>query len=218
VYVVIEDEYTYVAIRGQQEQRPGYSDAAVLTDGRLLLSSEEQGLVIDNPDGSTSQLLEPTTLAGGTWLDPTETLVAFSWPLDWTVGGSYVTRRGIGVYSLETGEATLVLSDPERDIRIFGWVGDRIVFWWNYGNAPPLCLVDMNGSVSQLLECPPGLAKFHRMKGSLLPYETKDGSLCILDLATLSTQTITAVQDARWSKDGLQVLRDKGWETVDVGP
>lgn len=219
VYVVSGDEFQYVVLNGTtQVQNLEYLDAAILPDGRLLLSSEERGLVAQDKDGRVTQLLEPGALTGGIWLDPSGAFVAFSWPLERGPFSGEVLRRGIGVYSLAAGASTLVLSDSERDIRIFGWVDDKVVFWWNYGKDHPLCLTDMHGGISQLLDCPPDLAKFHRAKGSFLPYETKDGSLVLLDLATLSTQTLAAVRDARWSKDGLQVLRDDGWETIDVGP
>lgn len=214
VYIVRGDEYQYVAIRGAEEQRLGYSYAAVLPDGRLLLGSREKGLVVQEA-GMTTQLLTADETRGAIWVDPTGRYVAFLKTLEVSVSGE-VSRRGIGVHDFGTGTATLVLSDPERDLAVLGWAGDRIVFLWTAGDSP-LYLVDLSGQYSVVAERPENLAWFYPMRRSVLPYQTKSGDLVLLDLSTLKTQTVKSVKDIRWSKDGLEVQGEKGWETVDVG-
>lgn len=212
VFVVREDETQRVELRGKKTVVLPYFDAAVLPGGDLLLSSRSQGLVRRTASGETRQLLPPNSLVGSISLSPSGQYVTFSWPLAWD--GSEVTWRGIGVYDLDVGESHLLLSSDTAETRVFGWLGDRVVFWWNSGKAPGFRTVDSQGQEQPLADCPANVNRFLRMRGGLLPFETTDGSLGVLDFATLEIRYVAGATQAHWVKAGLEALRGERWEIV----
>jgi hypothetical protein len=212
VFVVREDETQRVELRGKKTVVFPYYDAAVLPGGDLLLSSRSQGLVRRTASGEIRQLLPPNILVGSIWLSHSGQYVAFSWPLAWD--GSEVTWRGVGIYDLDVGESRLLLSNEAAETRVFGWLGDCVVFWWNSGKAPGFRTVDLQGQEQPLADCPANVNRFLRMRGGFLPFETTDGSLGVLDFATLEIRYVAGVTQAHWVKAGLEALRGERWEIV----
>lgn len=213
VYVVRGHETQWVELRGvKTEKLASCYDAAVLPDGDLLLSSTNEGFVLRTADGASRELMAANSLAGSIWLDGTGRWVAFSWPLKWD--GWQIVQRGVGVYDLVTHQSRLLLSDPGRDTRIFGWLGKRIVFSWSSETTPPFQTVDLEGREQTLTTRPSNLNRFGRMRDALLPFETTDGSLGVLDFATLEIRYVAGATQAHWVKAGLEALRGERWEIV----
>ncbi len=188
-------------------------DAVLLPDGSLVVGLSGWGAMARYAtDGTWEELLGSDQTSAEVKLDPTGRYIAYGYPL--ALDGSYVLRAGVGLYDLETKSRSLLAQQEGKTVEILGWLGDKVVVGWLGPDDPiDVALCDLGGNVEVLGQVS-GSTRFLRVKDGILPYETTDGNLVLLNLRTWQEKVLPGATEGAWLKDGLQVLRGGARETI----